>query len=162
MCLLKTYGQVEEPDGDCLEPKHEFWYPGFVLNRSKNQNLERDGATKQINYSGFRSVLDETLDSFMLEDDKNCPLTRGNLVRSAWSRLKTAAGGAHPKRRRIAKPGNPSSKKAKEPKPSTALNAPSASAGEQVPAAVDQGGEATGNGAQVQAPAGAQVPDAGL
>ena len=130
--------------------------------------MERDGSTKLINYSGFRSVLDETLDSFMLEDDKNCPLTRGNLVRSAWSKLKTAAGGAHPKRRKIAKPGNPSSKKAKGPKTqSTAANVPSASAGGQVPAAVEQGGGATGDGAQaqasaqaqVQAPAGAQVPD---
>ena len=55
--LENTYGQVGEPSGDGPELRHEFWYPGFVENRRKNQNMERDGATKLINYSRFNSVV---------------------------------------------------------------------------------------------------------
>ena len=35
--LENTYGQVGEPGGDCLEPRHEFWYPGFVANDRKTK-----------------------------------------------------------------------------------------------------------------------------
>ena len=111
--------------------------------------------------------MEETLDSFLLDEDKISPVVQGNLVRASWSKLKTVPSGTQAKRKRTAKSGNSLSKKVKGPKSSTAANAPPASAEGQVPAAVEQGGGATGDGAQAQAPdqaqdqapTGGQVPD---
>ena len=44
--------------------------------------MEKDGATKTINFSGFHSVVYKALDELMLEDTQD-PLTCGNIVRSA-------------------------------------------------------------------------------
>ena len=91
-------------------------------NRRKNLNIEKDGATKTINFSGFHSVVHKALDELMLEESLD-PLTRGNIVRRDWSQLQSAAGGTQPKKRKIAKQVNPSSNKAKVLKPNSSVRA---------------------------------------
>ena len=146
--LEEKYGRVGEPGGDGPEPRHEFWFPGFVENRRKNANIEKEGALKTISFSGLTSVVHKALDELMVEESQD-PLTCGNILRRHWSQLPSSVGGTQPKRRKIADKGNPSSKKAKQPKTTTAAKVPPASVEGLVPAAVDQDGEATGNGAQV-------------
>ena len=129
MLWLENTYRAGEAAGDNLEPKHEFWYPGFILNQFKNQALEKNGVTKNINYAGFKLVMEETLDNYQLEDDKNDPHARGNLVRGAWSKLKTVPSAkTQAKGKRTAKTGSSLSKRFKGQPNSTAANAPQASA----------------------------------
>ena len=86
--LEKTYGAGGSA-GDSEEPKHDFWYSGFIHNQLKDQQLIRQGEIKYIKYGGFKLIMEETLNAIPLMVDKNDPNELGILMRGAWSKLKS-------------------------------------------------------------------------
>ena len=131
--------------GDNEEPKHDFWYTGFILNQLKNQALINQGETKNISYAGFKLVMEETLGSIQLMVDKNDPHELGTLVRGSWSKLKSVpVPKSHVKGKRTVKTGSSLSKRFKGQPNSTAAKAPQAPAEELTNAAVELGGGPTG------------------
>ena len=88
--LEEKYSRVGEPGGDEQEPWLEFWFPGFVENRRKNNNIMKEGALKTLSFEGFSSVVHKALEELMVEESQD-PLTCGNILRRFWSQLPSAA-----------------------------------------------------------------------
>ena len=51
--LEENFGSIGESTGGDQNLQHEFWFPGYVENRRKNNNLIREGALKSLTFESF-------------------------------------------------------------------------------------------------------------
>ena len=89
--LEEKYGSVGESGGGDQELRHEFWFPGYVENKRKNNNLIKEGALKTLSYESFSSVVNTTVQE-LLSEVSHDPLVHGNILRRHWSQLSSATG----------------------------------------------------------------------
>ena len=134
--LEENFGSIGKSTGSDQDRQLEFWLPGYVENRRKNNNLVREGFLKSLCFKCFSSVVNAVAQELSKEASGD-PLVRGNILRHHWSQLSTATDRTQAKRRKNADPkGNLSSKKPKLLNTPTAEAAtPSASVEEQAPEA---------------------------